>query len=40
VALTSLVQRAPALTLTVEDVTYKTNVVLRGMEGLPVAMRG
>jgi cytochrome P450 len=40
VALTSLVQRAPALTLTVGDVTYKTNVVLRGMESLPVALRG
>ena len=40
VALTSLVRRAPKLALTVEDVTYKTNVVLRGMESLPVAMRG
>lgn len=40
VALTSLVQRAPALALTVDDVTYKSNVVLRGMESLPVAMRG
>jgi cytochrome P450 len=40
VALTSLVERAPALTLAVDDVTYKTNVVLRGMESLPVVMRG
>jgi cytochrome P450 len=40
VALTSLVQRAPELALTVDDVTYKSNVVLRGMESLPVAMRG
>jgi cytochrome P450 len=40
VALTSLVRRAPGLALTVEDVTYKTNVVLRGMESLPVSMHG
>ena len=40
VALTSLVKRAPKLALTVDDVTYKTNVVLRGMESLPVAMQG
>ena len=40
VALTSLVRRAPHLTLTVEDVAYKSNVVLRGMEALPVALRG
>ena len=40
VALTSLVRRAPDLALTVDDVTYKTNVVLRGMEALPVSMRG
>jgi cytochrome P450 len=40
VALSSLVDRAPRLALTVDDVTYKTNVVLRGMESLPVAMRG
>jgi cytochrome P450 len=38
VALTSLVRRAPDLALTVDDVTYKTNVVLRGMESLPVSM--
>ncbi|HUY65513.1 MAG TPA: cytochrome P450 [Acidimicrobiales bacterium] len=40
VALTSLVRRAPGLALTVGDVTYKTNVVLRGMESLPVSMGG
>ncbi len=40
VALTSLVKRAPKLALTVEDVTYKSNVVLRGVEALPVAMHG
>ena len=40
VALTSLVRRAPDLALAVDEVTYKTNVVLRGMESLPVAMGG
>jgi cytochrome P450 len=40
VALTSLVRRAPGLALTVDDVAYKSNVVLRGMESLPVALRG
>jgi cytochrome P450 len=40
VALTSLVKRAPDLALAVDDVTYKTNVVLRGMESLPVVMHG
>ncbi len=40
VAITSLVRRAPGLALTVGDVTYKSNVVLRGMESLPVSMRG
>jgi hypothetical protein len=40
VALTSLVRRAPDMTMTVDRVTYKTNVVLRGMESLPVAMLG
>ena len=39
VALASLVRRAPDLALA-GPVTYKTNVVLRGMEALPVAMRG
>jgi cytochrome P450 len=39
VALARLVERAPDLALD-GDVTYKTNIVLRGMESLPVAMRG
>ena len=40
VALTALVKRAPDLALAVDEVRYKTNVVLRGMEALPVSMRG
>ena len=40
VALTTLVRRAPDLALATDELTYKTNVVLRGMESLPVAMRG
>jgi cytochrome P450 len=40
VALFSLVRRAPAMTLVVDEVAYKTNVVLRGMESLPVSLRG
>ena len=40
VALGTLVRRAPDMALAVEEVTYKHNVVLRGMESLPVAMRG
>jgi cytochrome P450 len=41
VALNSLVRRAPDLALAADDaVTYKTNVVLRGMTALPVSMRG
>ena len=40
VALGTLVRRAPDLALAVDQVTYKHNVVLRGMESLPVAMRG
>jgi cytochrome P450 len=40
VALNALVRRAPALAMTVDDVTYKTTVVLRGLESLPVSMRG
>ena len=40
VALSSLVRRAPSMAVTVEEVAYKTNVVLRGMESLPVSMRG
>jgi cytochrome P450 len=40
VALTSLVRRAPDLALAVDPLTYKTNVVLRGLESLPVVMGG
>jgi hypothetical protein len=40
VALSSLVRAAPDLALAVDDVTYKSNVVLRGMQSLPVSMRG
>jgi cytochrome P450 len=39
VALATLVRRAPGLALD-GDVTYKANVVLRGMEALPAAMGG
>jgi cytochrome P450 len=40
VALSALTRRAPDLALTDERIVYKTNVVLRGMEALPVSMRG
>ncbi len=40
VALNSLAQRAPRLALAADEVTYKTNVVLRGLEALPVSMHG
>ncbi len=40
VALAALVHRAPDLALTVDEVTYRSNVVLRGMESLPVSLRG
>jgi cytochrome P450 len=40
VALSSLMRRAPAIALTVDDVTYKSNVVLRGMDSLPVSLLG
>jgi cytochrome P450 len=40
VALSALVRRAPDLALVGEGVTYKNNIVLRGMESLPVAMGG
>lgn len=39
VALTTLVERAPGLTLA-GALSYKTNIVLRGLESLPVVMRG
>jgi cytochrome P450 len=38
VALSTLVRRAPNLRLAVDEVTYKRNFVLRGMESLPVVM--
>jgi cytochrome P450 len=40
VALGALVRRAPDLALATDRVTYKHNIVLRGMESLPVSMRG
>jgi cytochrome P450 len=40
VALGTLVRRAPNLALAADDVVYKHNVVLRGMESLPVSMHG
>jgi unspecific monooxygenase len=40
IALRTLLTRAPDLALAVDDVVWKRNVVLRGMEALPVAMRG
>jgi cytochrome P450 len=40
VALSALVRRAPDLALAADRVTYKHNIVLRGMESLPVSMRG
>jgi cytochrome P450 len=40
VALASLARRVPDLALAADDVTYKSNIVLRGMESLPVSMRG
>jgi cytochrome P450 len=40
VALTSLAGRAPDLALATDSVSYKSNIVLRGMEALPVSIRG
>jgi cytochrome P450 len=40
VALGALAERAPALALATDEVTYRTTVVLRGPESLPVSMRG
>jgi cytochrome P450 len=40
VALGALVRRAPDLALATDRLTYKHNIVLRGMESLPVSMRG
>jgi cytochrome P450 len=39
-ALASLVRRAPKLALATDDVRYKSNVILRGMDSLPVSMHG
>jgi cytochrome P450 len=39
VALASLVARAPELMLAADVIAYKSNIVLRGMEALPVALR-
>jgi len=39
-ALSALVRRAPHLALATDEVHYKANVVLRGMEALPVSLRG
>ena len=39
-ALTSLLRRAPHMALAADEVTYKSNVILRGMEALPVSMGG
>jgi cytochrome P450 len=38
VALSSLIRRAPKLALAGETVTYKANVILRGMESMPVTL--
>jgi cytochrome P450 len=38
VALTTLVRRVPDLALATDAVTYKHNIVLRGMEALPVSL--
>jgi cytochrome P450 len=39
VALTTLVRRAPHLALATDEITYNGNVVLRGMQSLPVVLR-
>ena len=38
VALSTLVRRAPRLALASDAVTYKANVILRGMESMPVSL--
>jgi len=40
VALSTLVERAPALALAGDEVSYRDNVILRGVESLPVSLRG
>ncbi|MGH9305629.1 MAG: cytochrome P450, partial [Acidimicrobiales bacterium] len=38
VALSSLAQRAPSMTLMSDEVTYRENFILRGLETLPLAL--
>ncbi len=40
VALSTLFERAPSLALIKDDVSYRDNVILRGIESLPVSLRG
>ncbi len=40
VALATLVRRCPRLTLAADDITYKSNIVMRCMTALPVSIRG
>jgi len=40
VALGTLLRRAPRLALATDEVTYRANVILRGVEALPVSMTG
>jgi cytochrome P450 PksS len=40
VALDALFKRAPHLALTTDELTYRSNVVMRGLTSLPVSMHG
>ncbi len=40
VALASLVRRAPRMALAVDDVRYRSNIVMRCVESLPVSIKG
>ncbi len=40
VALATLVRRAPQLTLATDEITYKSNIVMRCVESLPVSIHG
>jgi unspecific monooxygenase len=40
VALTTLLRRAPKLALATDQITYKPNIIFRGMRALPVSMGG
>jgi cytochrome P450 len=40
VALGTLVRRAPRLALATDEVIYRANAILRGVEALPVSMTG